>query len=108
MLVGRFMGLQTSFQTVEELWAAGKAMKRANDNSMAAVVSQSVVLAGAWTIWKTRNEAVFKGTMVYQENMWDMFRECMLDWGRHIARAGEVQFCEGAMRITARAIGVNM
>ncbi|KAK1283506.1 hypothetical protein QJS10_CPB21g01142 [Acorus calamus] len=99
-LVGRFTGLQTTFHTVEELWAAGKAMKRANDNSMAAVVSQSIVPAGAWTIWKTRNEAIFKGTRVYQENMWDMFRGCMSDWGRHIARAGEVQFREGTICIT--------
>ncbi|KAK1304379.1 hypothetical protein QJS10_CPB11g02357 [Acorus calamus] len=34
-------------------------MKRADDNSAAAIISQSIVPAGAWTIWRTRGEAIF-------------------------------------------------
>ncbi|KAK1310436.1 hypothetical protein QJS10_CPA08g00704 [Acorus calamus] len=41
------------------------AMKRADDNSAAAIISQSIVPAGAWTIWRTRNEAIFNGARVY-------------------------------------------
>ncbi|KAK1256752.1 hypothetical protein QJS04_geneDACA024387 [Acorus gramineus] len=82
--------MRTTFQTME-LWEAGKVMKRSDDHSREAVVSQSIVPAGAWTLWKTRNDAIFNGSMVYQENMWDMFRELITDWGRHIACAEEIQ-----------------
>ncbi|KAK1318712.1 hypothetical protein QJS10_CPB04g00813 [Acorus calamus] len=72
-VVGRYTGMHTSFQTVEEMWATGKVMKRSGDQSREAVVSQLIVPAGAWTIWKTRNDVIFNGSRVYQENMWDMF-----------------------------------
>ncbi|KAK1259526.1 hypothetical protein QJS04_geneDACA021402 [Acorus gramineus] len=97
--VGRTTGLQTSFQTLDELWAVGKAMKRADDNSLVAVISQSIVPVGAWTIWRMRNDTVFNGVRVYQENMWEMFSGCMWEWGRYIAKANEVHFREGALQI---------
>ncbi|KAK1318613.1 hypothetical protein QJS10_CPB04g01481 [Acorus calamus] len=64
--VGRKTGVRTSFQTLEEMWAARKAMKRADDNSLIAVISQSIVPTGVWTIWKTRNDTVFNGARVYK------------------------------------------
>ncbi|KAK1321156.1 hypothetical protein QJS10_CPA03g00794 [Acorus calamus] len=67
--VGRLTKLRTTFDSLNELWAAGKELKRANDNSLAVIISQSIVPAGAWTIWRTQNEKVFNEARVYQENM---------------------------------------
>ncbi|KAK1304546.1 hypothetical protein QJS10_CPB11g00853 [Acorus calamus] len=76
-MVGRHTGMRTTFQTVEELWEEG-----------------------AWTVWKTRNDAIFNRSRVYQENMWNMFRGLITYWGWHRAREGEIQFRDGYMRIT--------
>ncbi|KAK1261462.1 hypothetical protein QJS04_geneDACA008675 [Acorus gramineus] len=49
----------------QELWVAGKAMKRVDDNNTVAIISQSIVQARVWTIWRTRNNAIFNYTRVY-------------------------------------------
>ncbi|KAK1298334.1 hypothetical protein QJS10_CPB14g00919 [Acorus calamus] len=67
-------GLQHTFASIDDVWAVGKAMKRAAMNSLEATISQAIILAGAWTIWCTRNEVIFRGARIYQENMQDMFK----------------------------------
>ncbi|KAK1278839.1 hypothetical protein QJS04_geneDACA023696 [Acorus gramineus] len=98
--VGIQTGLQHTFASIDDVWAAGKAMKRAAMNSLEATILQAINPAGAWTIWRTRNEVIFQGSRIYQENMQDMFKGCMRDWGVHVAKAEAVSFKDGVMRIT--------
>ncbi|KAK1284137.1 hypothetical protein QJS10_CPB21g01405 [Acorus calamus] len=68
--------------------------------NLEATISQAIIPAGAWTIWRTHNEVIFRGARIYQENMQDMFKGCMRDWGVLLAKAETVSFRDGVMRIT--------
>ncbi|KAK1275090.1 hypothetical protein QJS04_geneDACA000842 [Acorus gramineus] len=93
-------GLQPNFASIDDVWAAGKATKRTATNSLEATISQAIIPAGAWTIWNTQNEVIFRGAHIYQENMQDMFQGCMKDWGVLLAKAEAVSFRDGVIRIT--------
>ncbi|KAK1319104.1 hypothetical protein QJS10_CPB04g00365 [Acorus calamus] len=92
-------GLSPNFGSLEELWRAGKALRRSSDRTSTACITQSIVPAAVWFIWITRNAALFRGTRVYWENMWEHFCCRVRDWGRFIAGAREVNFLNGRMTI---------
>ncbi|KAK1299594.1 hypothetical protein QJS10_CPB13g00924 [Acorus calamus] len=98
--VGAQTGFRTSFTSLEELWAAQSGMTNSTDNRLEAMTARTIIPAGTWTIWRTRNEAIFRGARVCKENMWDMFRGCIRDWGRFIAKAEEVDFRGGILCVT--------
>ncbi|KAK1326504.1 hypothetical protein QJS10_CPA01g01157 [Acorus calamus] len=98
-MIGEKMGLDTSFHSLEEMWAAGKAMQQGAGDGWTKTVLQIIVPAGAWAIWRTRNEAIFRGLRPYLENMWDMFLTSLLDWGRGLARAKEIAIRNGHLMV---------
>ncbi|KAK1314390.1 hypothetical protein QJS10_CPA06g02156 [Acorus calamus] len=83
--VGQRTGLSTQFQNLEELWVAGRELERARQTGMTKEKSQVIVPAAAWTIWRARNEVIFRGATAYVENMRDMFGRLVRDWETCIA-----------------------
>ncbi|KAK1258442.1 hypothetical protein QJS04_geneDACA006646 [Acorus gramineus] len=98
--VGVQTGTWTAFTSLEEMWEGQPGRVNPTDNSLEATIARTIVPAGAWTIWRTRNEVIFRGARVHKENMWDMFRGCIRDWGRFIANAEEVAFRGGRIQVT--------
>ncbi|KAK1261141.1 hypothetical protein QJS04_geneDACA019039 [Acorus gramineus] len=99
--IGDATGLSVGFQSLEDLWAAGKDLHRPGMGKVAAHISQSIVPAGTWAIWLSRNATLFRGSRIYWENMWELFCGFVRDWGRFIAGAREVHFDNGRLRIEA-------
>ncbi|KAK1296036.1 hypothetical protein QJS10_CPB15g01437 [Acorus calamus] len=71
--------------SVRELWDADAALRQRSGPGHQAVVARSVIPAGAWVIWHTRNAAVFKGEWVYIENMKAEVLALIRDWARELA-----------------------
>ncbi|KAK1260477.1 hypothetical protein QJS04_geneDACA022540 [Acorus gramineus] len=61
--------MSTAFLSLKELGEAGKELKWGEEDAVTAMISHTIVPTGVWTIWRTRNEKIFRGARVYQENM---------------------------------------
>ncbi|KAK1323419.1 hypothetical protein QJS10_CPA02g01112 [Acorus calamus] len=90
-------GFQTAFTSLDELWAAQAGMGNSTNSLLDTTIARIIIPAETWTIWRTRNEAIFREMRVYKENMWNMFRACIQDWGLFIAKVEEVSFKSGRM-----------
>ncbi|KAK1262773.1 hypothetical protein QJS04_geneDACA001150 [Acorus gramineus] len=90
-------GLSCQFASLDELWAAGKALRNAGDRSVRAKftqiakVTQIYVPVTVWAIWCSRNNVIFRGETPYAENIWELSLRFIQDWGR---------FCAGATSIS--------
>ncbi|KAK1257351.1 hypothetical protein QJS04_geneDACA024035 [Acorus gramineus] len=72
-------------------------MKKAGDISLAAVISQTIVPTQAWTIWRTRNAAVFTKARCEEEEPVRRRRVCVKGGSfvqnLHIKMCTEVEAC---------------
>ncbi|KAK1317939.1 hypothetical protein QJS10_CPA05g01882 [Acorus calamus] len=84
--IGRRTGLMINFHNMEELWKAGADLQQLVVHGRD--TSQAIVPAAAWTIWRTRNEVIFRGVKAYLENMWDAYGLLVHDWEIHISGGG--------------------
>ncbi|KAK1310845.1 hypothetical protein QJS10_CPA08g01101 [Acorus calamus] len=64
-------GLDVNFQSLEEMWEAGRRLCTPGDKSVKAKISQSFVPAVVWSIWISRNMALFRACPPYAENIWE-------------------------------------
>ncbi|KAK1266001.1 hypothetical protein QJS04_geneDACA000727 [Acorus gramineus] len=92
-------GLGGPFNSLEELWAAGRRLCSAGDRSVQAKVSQSYIPTVIWSIWLTRNHSVFRGSIPYVENIWELAMRCVVDWGCFCAGASSINIMGGSFII---------
>ncbi|KAK1264425.1 hypothetical protein QJS04_geneDACA014980 [Acorus gramineus] len=85
--------------SLDELWRAGKSLRARGDKGVKAKVSHSFISAVAWALWIARNHLVFRGTLVYMENIWEMVMHAIKDWGRCCAGARSVSVRRGLLCI---------
>ncbi|KAK1314545.1 hypothetical protein QJS10_CPA06g00554 [Acorus calamus] len=84
-------GMDVDFGDLEGMWAAGKRMKRVGDRSVKAKVSQLLVPALVWAVWICRNHVIFRGQRPYGENIWELTKGLIRDWGN--VRVGARGIC---------------
>ncbi|KAK1279551.1 hypothetical protein QJS04_geneDACA015070 [Acorus gramineus] len=77
--LGVATGLQPGFFTLDEMWEAGKRLRQ-NGDSKAAKITQSSVPAVVRSVWRARNQALFKGITPYTENIWEDMILHIQDW----------------------------
>ncbi|KAK1303113.1 hypothetical protein QJS10_CPB11g01407 [Acorus calamus] len=75
-------------------------MRKKNDRSKSSRVWLSVIPAGAWAIWRARNDVVFKGATFYFENLWETTTQCIRDWGKNICGVRYIQIEDNAFLIS--------
>ncbi|KAK1309313.1 hypothetical protein QJS10_CPA09g00760 [Acorus calamus] len=75
------------FHSLHEMWEASEELGGRAAPSNARDIALSIILAGAWAIWHMRNDAVFKNTWIYTENMWDFTTLLVRDWARELTGA---------------------
>ncbi|KAK1283397.1 hypothetical protein QJS10_CPB21g01195 [Acorus calamus] len=66
--------------SMEELWHASKSLCAYRDKSARAKISQILILAVTWAIWLARNHLIFRGTPVYEENIWESIENFVKAW----------------------------
>ncbi|KAK1315875.1 hypothetical protein QJS10_CPA05g01948 [Acorus calamus] len=86
--------------SVDELWVARDSLTSATASKAANNVLRLIIVAGAWSIWRARNEAIFKGSRVYVENLWESTASLISQWGRGIVGVQGVTFTGGRIIIT--------
>ncbi|KAK1301673.1 hypothetical protein QJS10_CPB12g00740 [Acorus calamus] len=80
--------MEVEFNDLEGMWSAGKALRDRGDRSIQAKVSQLFVPAMVWATWLTRNQAIFSGRRPNGENMWEMVKGFIRDWGMYCVGVG--------------------
>ncbi|KAK1311378.1 hypothetical protein QJS10_CPA08g00464 [Acorus calamus] len=63
-------------------------------------VDDSVIPAGAWAIWRARNDVVFKGATFYFENLWESTTQSIRDWGTVIGGVTNIQIEDNVFLIS--------
>ncbi|KAK1308793.1 hypothetical protein QJS10_CPA09g01414 [Acorus calamus] len=99
-LLANASGKLLRFNSLEELWEATRGMRKKNDPSKAGRVWLSVIPAGVWTIWSSRNAVIFKGRAFYFENLWKTTIQSIRDWGTCMGGVSSIHIDENAFRIT--------
>ncbi|KAK1300131.1 hypothetical protein QJS10_CPB13g01036 [Acorus calamus] len=96
----RVVGAATSldpFQSLTEMWEAGARLHSMSRPGASKYLARLVIPAGTWVIWRTRNDAVFKGARVYVENMWALASVLIQDWARDIVGVRGARFGGGVI-----------
>ncbi|KAK1308913.1 hypothetical protein QJS10_CPA09g00413 [Acorus calamus] len=99
-LVGA-LGRPLRFRSMEELWEEARRMRKKNDRSKIYKVWLSLIPADTWAIWTMRNDVIFKDTTFYFENLWEMTRHCIKEWGTCMCGVSSVHIDDHAFLITA-------
>ncbi|KAK1303773.1 hypothetical protein QJS10_CPA09g02028 [Acorus calamus] len=85
-------GLDVQFRDLEGMWRAGKQMRMVGDRSVKAKMSQLLVPATVWAIWLSRNQVIFGGQRPYAENIWELAKNLIIDWGNYCVGARGISF----------------
>ncbi|KAK1310061.1 hypothetical protein QJS10_CPA08g01032 [Acorus calamus] len=86
------------FQSLPDLWEAMRSIAPSGGRTLQARFLNILIPAGLWAIWRTRNDATFRGQRVYFENIWDLALGLIQDWGRHLAGLKGVSYVGGRLR----------
>ncbi|KAK1289641.1 hypothetical protein QJS10_CPB18g00674 [Acorus calamus] len=99
--LGEAAGFRCAFHDMEELWQLMDALLNQGEKCTQGRFRRIVIPAGLWTIWRVRNAMLFKGQMVYAENLWDDVLRLLKDWGQFLVGARVVWEPGGSFRIDA-------
>ncbi|KAK1292716.1 hypothetical protein QJS10_CPB17g01023 [Acorus calamus] len=91
--------LKDGCDSLETLWRVGKQIHTRGDKSAKNKVSQIIIPAVLWALWISRNHFLFRGTKVYEENVWEMAKHHIKDWGTVCAGASSISFPMGFLHV---------
>ncbi|KAK1285493.1 hypothetical protein QJS10_CPB20g00703 [Acorus calamus] len=88
------------FLGLSEMWEVGEELGKRMATGPRKTIAHLIIPAGAWAIWLTRNEVIFKGKRVYVENMWVLAAAMIRDSARVLVGVRGVTLRGGDISIT--------
>uniref|UniRef100_A0A1D1YNH0 Isoamyl acetate-hydrolyzing esterase 1 n=1 Tax=Anthurium amnicola TaxID=1678845 RepID=A0A1D1YNH0_9ARAE len=92
---GNLVGFSTNFRSIEEMWSNFRIQRKQFGGTPRGKILMILPHALCWSVWRERNDCVFRGTKVYVQNIALRVLSLHCHW------------CKGLLQMTTEVIEVH-